>query len=275
MDQKTATERRSAMKFIHVSDLHFHRDRRDNEDADTLLETILKKYSEHVLIITGDIADDGHKLQFSNAFEALNPFKGRVFIAPGNHDFGAAGNFYSRERALLFDEMLSRPLEQGGTFTGDSTPVVNIIGDGENPIMLIALDTNLETDHPFDFACGEVGTGQLSVLNRLLSNPLSADQIKILFFHHHPFMHCNPFMELKDASDLMRVIYQKVDVLLFGHKHVSGKWENCNGIQYVLASDNSPGKDWAREITVEKKKITVQDVPIRSGVSDRRRRRRA
>ena len=30
--------------------------------------------------------------------------------------------------------------------------------------MFIALDTNLETVHPFDFACGEVGDFQLNAL---------------------------------------------------------------------------------------------------------------
>ena len=50
-------------------------------------------------------------------------------MPPGNHDFGAAGNFYSRERALRFDEMLSKTLKQGGTFTGEAAPVANIVGD--------------------------------------------------------------------------------------------------------------------------------------------------
>ena len=86
--------------------------------------------------------------------------------------------------------------------------------------------------------------------------------IKILSFHHHPFMHNNPFMELKDAYELMRTIYWRVNVVCFGHKHVSNQWENMNGIRYVLASDNSPGKDWAREITVEENQVRVADVPI-------------
>ena len=69
-------------------------------------------------------------------------------------------------------------------------------------------------------------------------------------------------MELKDARKLMRIIYGRVDALLFGHKHVMGKWENRNGIRYVLASDNSPGKDWAHEITVEKGEVSQVEIPI-------------
>jgi hypothetical protein len=37
-------------------------------------------------------------------------------------------------------------------------------------------------------------------------------------------MHNNPFMELKDARQVMRIMYNRVRVLLFGHKHIMGKW---------------------------------------------------
>ena len=90
-------------------------------------------------------------------------------------------------------------------------------------IMPIALDTNLEMDHPFDFACGEVGEVQLSFLESFLDAPDSKEMQKGLFFHHHPFVRNDPFMDLKDARQLMRAIYHKIDVVLFGHKHVAGK----------------------------------------------------
>ena len=192
----------------------------------------------------------------------MNAFKGRIFICPGNHDFGAAGNFYSRERAERFDAFLSIPLGQGGTFIGDKTPVVNIVQEDGEKVMVIALDTNLETEQAFDFACGKVGKTQRLALDNILCNPTTHDMKKIVSFHHHPFMHNNPFMELKDARQVMRIMYNRVNVLLFGHKHFMGKWENCNGIQYVLASDDSPGKAWAREITVEKGEVSATEIRI-------------
>lgn len=251
------------MKFIHISDLHFHTHTKDNKQANDLLKKIKGSYGEHKLIVTGDITDDGHPMQFQNAFDALEPFKGNIFIAPGNHDFGAAGNFYSRERALRFDEMLSTPLQQGGTFTGDNTPVANVVKEGGDLAVLIALDTNLETYTPFDFACGAVGDEQLSTLEIILSDPSIAGAVKILFFHHHPFVRDNPFMELTDARKLMRTIYGKVDVLMFGHKHVYQQWQNRNGIPFILASDNSPGKDWVHEISIKEKQIKVKDVTLK------------
>jgi predicted MPP superfamily phosphohydrolase len=138
------------MKIIHISDLHFHRNKKDNKKVSKTLDFIKQNYSSHYLIVTGDIVDDGHETQYKRAFEALGPFTGRIFICPGNHDFGALGNLFSRERAERFDEKLSIPLQQGGTFTGDNTPVVNTIVESNASVMLIALDTNLETDHPFD-----------------------------------------------------------------------------------------------------------------------------
>lgn len=251
------------MRFIHLSDLHIHCSKDDNTEASAILDYVKSQYPGHYLIITGDIVDDGHEQQFKNAYKMLKPFKGKIFVCPGNHDFGAAGNFYSRERAERFDAELATPLQQGGTFTGDTTPVVNIVEEGSDRAMLIGLDTNLETVHPFDFACGEVGSLQLETLDAILSDPSTSSMIKMLFFHHHPFMHNNPFMELTDAKDLMRTIYYRVHVVLFGHKHVSKSWENMNGIQFVLASDNSPGKDYAREICIEENEITVNDITIR------------
>ena len=250
------------MKFIHLSDLHFHRHNDNNVEALKVLENIKQKYKDHHLIITGDIVDDGHEKQFKRAFEALEEFTGRVFICPGNHDFGAAGNFYSRERAERFDKYLSIRLEQGGTFTGDATPVVNVLEENDQQVMLIALDTNLETEHPFDFACGKVGKKQRKALNTILSDPTTTNMVKILFFHHHPYMHGNPFMELQDGRKLMRTIYNRVDVVLFGHRHVMDMWQDVNGIQYILASDNSPGKKYAREITIVQDVITVDDIEI-------------
>lgn len=250
------------MKFIHLSDLHFHRNRSDNTKVESVFNYVNNSYTDHKLIITGDIVDDGHEKQYERAFDVLKEFKGRIFLCPGNHDFGAAGNFYSKERAERFDEFLSIPLEQEGTFTGDNTPVVNIIREKNDEVMLIALDTDLETEHAFDFACGEVGDTQQSALDTILTNPTTANMTKILFFHHHPFMHNNPFMELKDACKLMRTIYNRVNMVLFGHKHVSRLWKNINGIEFILASDNSPGKDFTREITIFNGSIDIKDIRI-------------
>ena len=250
------------MKIIHLSDLHFHQSDKKNKKIITTLENVKNNYSDHYLLVTGDITDDGHERQYENAQKELKKFRDRVFIAPGNHDFGALGTFFSKERARRFDEKLSLPLNQGGTFFGENLPVVNVVEDGSDVVMFIALDTNLETESAFDFACGEVGDSQLNALDNILSRPTIPEMKKVLFFHHHPFMHNDPFMELKDANKLARVVYNRIDVMLFGHKHVMGKWGNRWGIKFILASDNSPGKNKAGEVSISDSIINMQYVDI-------------
>ncbi len=259
------------MQFIHVSDLHFHRSKDDNQEAVKLLAFIAKQYPAHFLIVTGDITDDGDPQQYDRAFDALCAFQGRIFICPGNHDFGAAGIMYERARARRFDEKLAGPLGQNGTFAGSTQPVVNLVKEGGDQVLLIALDTNLETDTPFDFACGEIGKSQLRALDVILGNPGNAAMTKFLLFHHHPFMRNDPFMELKDAGRLWPVVYRRLDVMLFGHRHVSRMWKDKGGVGFVLAADDSPGKAYAREIEVLQKEITVRDVPIDANPTKRGR----
>ncbi|HUT53284.1 MAG TPA: metallophosphoesterase [bacterium] len=255
------------MRFIHLSDLHLHRGAGDNAEAKKVLDFVHAKYPDDHVIVTGDVTDDGSAEQYENAMELLARFNRgprRIFICPGNHDFGAVGNFYSEERAERFDELLAGPLQQGGTFKGYNLPVVNVVKDGDDSAMIIALDSNLETDHPFDFACGEVGEGQLKGLDRILSTPTVPEMKKILILHHHPFIVNNPFMELFDARALMRVIFDRIDVLMFGHKHESKMWteKEMKGIKFTLAADNAPGKDWARRVTIENGAVKVKDVAI-------------
>lgn len=250
------------MKFLHLSDLHIHGDSSNNKKVAESLKFITKTYPQHKIIITGDITDDGSPEQYGEAFKMLHDFKNRIFICPGNHDFGAVGNLYSEERALRFDRELAIPLNQGGTFKGDNTPVVNVVRDKSTEVVLIALDSNLETHFAFDFACGAIGNDQLNNLKTILDN-LSSGSIKLLFFHHHPFVLNDPFMEMKDAKELAQVIYGRVDIVAFGHKHEMKQWENRWGAKFMLASDNSSDKDFAKEITVDGTNISVSPIRIR------------
>ena len=254
------------MKFIHLSDLHFHGDPNENVQVTNMLTHIRVNYPAHYLIITGDITDDGDEQQYEQVYQALKPFcenQRRVFICPGNHDFGAKGNLYSLERAEKFDAMLSKPLKQGGTFAGDNMPVVNVLKENGVNVMLIALDTNLETPETFDAACGKVGETQLKALDAILSEKSGLGYTRILFFHHHPFIHLNPFMILKDAHELMGTVYERVDVVMFGHKHKSKLWDDIHGIRYVIAAGSTAEPNFVvREIEVSEGGIVVNQIPL-------------
>lgn len=247
------------MKFIHLSDLHIHENDEDNLAVFEMFKYITKNYPDHLVIITGDITDDGTKKQYQKTSDLFQLLLNPPIICPGNHDFGSVGAFYTPEKARLFDELCDVTGQQGH-FAGNNRPVVASFQENCGKVMVIALDSNIETTDPFDFACGEIGDCQLETLSAIVQEPA----FKILIFHHHPFMHGNPFMEMKDSAKLAKVIYGKVDFVLFGHKHEMGGWQGRWQTRGILASDNSPGKDWAREITVDREKYgEVREIKIR------------
>ena len=47
--------------------------------------------------------------------------------------------------------------------------------------------------------------------------------------------------------ELIRVLYNRVDLLLFGHKHTAAYWENTCGIKRIHAAGNPPDY-WEFEI---------------------------
>ena len=207
------------LKFLPISDRHWHSDNRNNGPQLLLQETLDTRFRDHIILEPGDITDDGHVAQYERVREAMESWKGRWFFCPGNHDFGVAGVFYDPGRALRFDEMLSEPFGQGGSFNGLNLPVVNMVEDGGDRVMIIALDSNLETIEPWDFACGEIGKHQLNALSAILKEA-PEDAVKIVMMHHHPWIHWHPFMRLWDAWSLLMRLRGKVHVLLFGHRHV-------------------------------------------------------
>lgn len=218
--------------MIHISDLHMHIKPSDNEPTLTRLDSIVKTYPDDIIIVTGDITDDGHPDQYENAKNVPG------LKVPGNHDYGAAGNFYNRYKAELFDSTF------GTNYAGDNDPQVDVI----EGVRFIGLDSNLETDHPFDFACGEIGRKQLKALKGILNGP---SMPTVVYMHHHPFVRNDPFMELRDAREFIRIIYGRVDVLLFGHRHIEGLWKDTCGIKIIHAAPRLSDVSHVFRITIE------------------------
>ena len=82
-------------RFIQISDLHIHRKKKmENINCEKLVIFIISKYDlpdeeKPVVLITGDIVDDGTKMQYRNAVKLLKPLVDGGFTvlpAPGNHD---------------------------------------------------------------------------------------------------------------------------------------------------------------------------------------------
>jgi len=242
------------MKILHISDTHFHA----IANNDALLQRftyIQSNYSDHKIIITGDVTDDGTKEQYAIASRILEPFKGRLFFCPGNHDYGILGIFYNEEAARRFDEFAAA-FNEGGFI--DKVPLVF---DVEN-VQIILLNSNLKTEDPSDFSCGEIGKGQLKILKKILKENLPEGSVRIVCLHHHPFIHSDPTMKLLDAKDFVRAIKGKIDILLFGHKHQQAQWANKIGCKFVLASGALFEESVAKEITINGIDISIASVPI-------------
>jgi len=249
--------------ILHLSDLHFHAHAEDNAAAAATLSYMAAHYPEHHILVTGDITDDGQEAQYENARAALEPFRERLWLVPGNHDYGPLGNFYLQDCAERFDRHLAAPL-CGVAFAEGPVPAVKTLETSSEQALLIGLNSNLRTTSPFDFACGEVGEVQRNMLQTILSHPGNNERIKIVALHHHPFYH-SAFLRLLDGKELLRIVFGCADVLAFGHKHVAGLWPAGAGTPWILAADNSPGRPSVREITIGRRCVAVRDVP--TGIS--------
>lgn len=265
------------IKIAHVSDLHFHHDAINNRKAVSLLKKVQNAYPFHTghnyLLGTGDITDDGDKTQYAKAFAALKPFVGHLLLTPGNHDYGPLGNFYFEDSAKAFDDYLLRKLSINHHFI-DKKPVIDVLDDTKGTqVLAVGLNSVVNTEIPFDFARGEIGDEQLTLLQGILSDSKYADMHKLVYLHHRP-QKCNDwFLELVDAEDLMAILNQTgVEVVAFGHTGGNmGESEPPQartvrvfvrkfGVKYLLNANTSVDAQKYNEIIFEGEDISVKTV---------------
>lgn len=237
------------VKFIHLSDLHIHKtERRDNRNCRKVVKFIINHYpnDKPLVLISGDIVDDGRKEQYINAVNILRPLTNagfKILAVPGNHCMGPFGNIYTEESQRYFQyyiigDLMNMPLAKGeGVTMEDLYPMITIEGD----VLFIGLDSVVGNENEFlHFASGEVGEPQRRKLaNILRRNP---GRKVVVYFHHHPF--CRKFvMEMDDARQVLRILAGLVDFVCFGHKHVPDIWMADNNIDWMLASGKTPERN--------------------------------
>jgi 3',5'-cyclic AMP phosphodiesterase CpdA len=198
------------MEFIHISDLHINDNEDHNKKVYTKLINMHTAYPNAIYIITGDITDNGNVKEYIIANKIFNFIKNKILIVAGNHDYGTLGNFYQSEHEKNYRDYCSKYK-------------MHLINDNEK-ILIMGLDSNLRTIDPFDFACGEIGETQLIFLNDYINNEKYKDYKKVVYLHHHPFMHTDPTMKLYDSNALMPMVAKNINALLFGHKHEQNLW---------------------------------------------------
>jgi 3',5'-cyclic AMP phosphodiesterase CpdA len=227
------------MKLLHISDLHFRTDI-DTRAWSIFFEQIGLRFPDHTLVLTGDVVDDGQEAEFDMAEGFLAPFKGRLLMCSGNHDYGLAGNIYLQECVDHYNDFDSKvlpiPHDLGSVLIGD--------------VQFVRITSSFQTLKPFEFACGEVGPDQMEWMKTVLSSSLA--NRKVVYLHHHPFIHADPTMKLLDADEFMQACRDgNVDILLFGHKHVARMWKGRAGIPLVCAGGRTTQDGSAWEIDTD------------------------
>ena len=223
------------MKILHISDLHIGKEGLRVErwrQAEKLVRLIRRYWGaaddRPLVLITGDVVDDGREAQFIEARRILEPLHNsgfQVVALPGNHDYGWNGAYAQEKRFKLFKKYLMG-IENRVTYPD--------VPYADDRVALIALNSMRAETGFWDglLADGELGDDQLNELGELLTT-LRAERPKsfkiVVALHHHPFLfpddtffkHSKEWLghRLKDGADFMRLVGGRIDVLLFGHEH--------------------------------------------------------
>ena len=196
--------------FIHLSDLHIRRYQHADENASLrfIVEHLLRRYEKTekpIVLITGDVTDDGQESQYKNAVELLRPLKNNQFpllIVPGNHDYGPAGNIYTNAALRRFEQIVLRDfLGYSVPEEGEFFPHVARFGS----VVFIGVDSVVANeDAAFHFASGEIGAPQRRLLREAFAQ-VSENDTAVTYFHHHPFNR-KRVMQMDDADIVMKLL---------------------------------------------------------------------
>ncbi len=126
------------------------------------------------------------KGEYELAREALSPFTdGRIFLTPGNHDYGSwGGTDYSEKKAKYFDDPFANTLGFKHPFFDKKVFVHRAAG----PVRSYTPNDRpqfLRKGGMEDWAQGEIGEDQRNELADILEQ-YDAKIPKIIFLHHIP-----------------------------------------------------------------------------------------
>lgn len=208
--------------IAHISDLHVSN---VNFDKDVFLRAVdeINNLQPDMIILTGDITDQGYYRDFIQATEYLSLFDAPLFAVPGNHDSRNLGY-------QTFEELIG---ERSWKLTKDDDFVV------------IGLDSSSP-----DIDSGNIGRPQQVWMDSQLDDCVINEKFTVVALHHHVIPIPETGRErnvLSDAGDILKtLITHEVDLVLAGHKHVPNVWK-MNNTLFVnagsLSSTKLRGKD--------------------------------
>jgi len=199
------------MRFIHISDTHFKKDKFDlfGLDPKKRLKKAIKSINKNhrnakFIIVTGDLTDKGDEHSYQTIKDILDTAKIPVYTIIGNHDHRE--NYLS----VFEDAFLNDGFVQGTVIIKNSA--------------FIFLDTKIENTH-----AGDMCDKRFAWFKNELK--VHKDRDIYLFMHHPPMDIGIPKMDIvgfKSKQKLKRILLKTANIkyLFFGHVHrqISGIW---------------------------------------------------
>ncbi len=185
------------MLLVQISDIHCGPIFRRETFRSAVKE--INGLSPDVVLVTGDLTEDGLMSEFKMAASELSELKAeKIIYVSGNHDYRSTGY-------LLFKQFF--PFLQ--------------VTELEEAVIAVLSSARPDRDD------GEVGHRQNLWLERTLEK--YKDRMKIVAIHHHvipvPDTGADQITVI-DAGDALRSLTKsKVDLVLCGHRHRPWKWK--------------------------------------------------
>jgi Icc protein len=208
----------------------------------------VEKNDPDVVVITGDLTDDGDGYELvKGAFKRWKD-RGRLLAIPGNHDlylFPIAGSGRPRATALskraawkAFAREIGLELDETGAWT-------RALPEGD--AVIVGLDSCARPQRRFFRQNGAIGPLQLDYLRRVgASAAWKRARHRIVLLHHHvvPLPHgvgkrapTEFGMRLDDASAVAEVLDEVgTTLVMHGHRHVSEERQPAGTNFRILAS---------------------------------------
>ena len=185
------------MLLVQISDIHCGSMFRKETFTSAVRE--INDVSPDVVLVTGDLTEDGLMSEFKMASKELGKIKaGKIIYVSGNHDYRSTGYLLFKQFFLFLQ-----------------------VTELEEAVIAVLSSARPDRDD------GEVGHRQNLWLERTLEK--YKDKLKIVAIHHHvipvPDTGADQITVI-DAGDALRSLTKsKVDLVLCGHRHRPWRWK--------------------------------------------------
>jgi 3',5'-cyclic AMP phosphodiesterase CpdA len=196
------------LRIVQISDIHCGEPTFDGERLGSIIKEI-NEMAPELVIVAGDLTGAGYEWEYAEAADHLGRIDCPKVIVPGNHDARNVG-YVHFER--VFGDRFSRYRQ---AFDPDRAKEL-----GASGFTVVAVDSS----EP-DLNEGQIGRERYPWIREQYTDP---DDIKIFVIHHHLVALPGTGRErntINDAGDVLaELVYNGVDIVLSGHKHVPYFW---------------------------------------------------